>query len=110
MYSVPPAIPSDFSSQDEFSTTAVFKWTMTNQNADEGANMFVIQLTYDNGTFFRNETFLGGVSELRVTALIPGIRYSALLFAMNPDGVATVGPITFSTTPGSKLYDIIHSD
>ena len=99
---VPPATPSNFSSQDEFSTTAVFKWTLTNQNADEGADTFIIQLMYENGAFFRNETFPGGVSERRVSDLIPGMRYSARIFAMNADGVATVGPISFSTTPGSK--------
>lgn len=83
---------------------------MTNQNADEGAETFIIQLTYDNGTFFRNETFPGGVSERRVSDLIPGTTYSVLLFAMNADGVATVGPISFSTTPGSKwlLHVLTH--
>ncbi len=102
-HAVPPATPIDFSSQDEFSTTAVFKWTLTNQNTDEGADTFIIQLMYDNGSFFRNETFPGGVSERRVSDLIPGTGYSARLFAMNEDGVATVSPISFSTTPGSEL-------
>ncbi|XP_064399595.1 uncharacterized protein LOC135346038 isoform X2 [Halichondria panicea] len=105
---VPPATPIDFSSQDEFSTTAVFKWTLTNQNTDEGADTFIIQLMYDNGSFFRNETFPGGVSERRVSDLIPGTGYSARLFAMNEDGVATVSPISFSTTPGNpKLNEAV---
>ena len=99
---VPPATPIDFSNE-VFSTSALFKWTVTNQNADEGADTYILYLAYENGTLFRNETFFGGVSERRVTDLIPVTNYSAILVAKNVDGTTSVGPILFPTSPGGKL-------
>ena len=86
-----------------YSTSALFKWTLTNQNADEGADTFILSLTYENGTSFRNETFFGGVSEKQVTELIPGTNYTTSLVAKNVDGNTRVGPIFFTTLPGGKL-------
>ena len=76
---------------------------MTNQNADEGADSYTLYLAYENGTLFMNETFFGGVSEKQVNDLIPGTNYSAILEAKNVDGTTNVGPISFITSPGSKL-------
>lgn len=99
---MPPASPSDFIAQDVYSNNAVFQWTLTNQNTDEGADMFIIRLAFSNGVHFRDEIFLGGVGERRVDNLIPGTNFTAQLIARNPDGESSVGPITFSTTPGSE--------
>ena len=90
--------------ENVFSNVGLFVWTLTNQNEDEGADTLTIQLTYDNGTFFRNETFTGSDSQRRVHNLIPGINYTALLVAKNVDGTTTVGPIPVQTLVGSEFF------
>lgn len=97
-----PTAPTNFQVQNTYSTAALFSWTLTNQNEDESADTLTLQLAYDNGTFFRNETFSGTETSKQVNNLIPGINYSALLLALNVDGSSTTDSIQLRTLVGSE--------
>ena len=84
------------------STSALIRWTLTNQNADDAADS--LTLTVGQPTIGENDRvyLLSGTNTETTVVVFPGMEYAMSLAAQNRDGISTTELVTFDTPSRGK--------
>lgn len=103
-----PTPPDVLSVTKVSSLTALAMWTLTNQTADEGADILKSRLTYsDNRSLARLSDLPGDSTSQLLEGLAPATNYSLQLTAVNVDGQASSLMKSFTTLVGQPLLNSV---
>ena len=105
-YLVPPSRPTGVTVDNINVTHVRIQWTLTNQTADAGAEVFTLHLQdHPNSPFQLKPDQVEWILSSE-----PGMMYNLSLRVANPDGTATTDPMAIKLPPtGESLWWIIES-